>query len=101
MALSDSGRQPVVLICTEIDLVSVEESREAWRTVVTKEHLDELYTILKGGCGSWRLGSNVPYTKQGTFAFTDTERPPHKLSKVEKYFSPKMVRYWQFLKGKG
>ena len=88
--------QPVVLIATEIALQNHKDSTIAWKKFATKEHLDELHLILKPGLASLRLDENIPYTKDGIFAFTDTEKPirSYKLKKAAKYFSKKMQKYW-------
>lgn len=94
--------QPVVLIETDMEPESYEVTAHMWKTAITPEHLDELYSILKkgyGGHGMVSLVGNVPYTKQGKFAFTDTEDPRAnlKLSQVKKYLSKDMQHYWDEL----
>lgn len=91
--------QLVVLVVTDMNLVSKFETREAWKSIITQEHLDELYCILSHGHGSSGLVRNVPYTKNGTFAFVDTEKP-NKLPKYDKakvFFSKEMQEYWDLL----
>lgn len=91
--------QPVVLMVTDMNIVSVEETELAWRTKVTKAHLNELYTILCGGYGSTMLDANIPYTKSGKFAFIDTEYPKRKLNfaTVRRFLSDEMREYWDSL----
>ncbi|MBS0605162.1 MAG: hypothetical protein JSS60_09045 [Verrucomicrobia bacterium] len=94
--------QPVILMETDMELESPEESKRMWKTAVTRKHLDELYAILKhgyGGHGVVNLSSNVPYTKSGKFAFTDTEDPPAKLKlkRVKRYLSKGNRHYWDSL----
>lgn len=88
--------QPVVLIASDIEVQSRKASAVAWRKEITRRHLDELYLILKPGLGSIHLDSNVLYTKDGVFAFVDTEKPKesYRLKKAAKYFSKKMQKYW-------
>jgi hypothetical protein len=93
-ALPPSKKQPIVLIAQELDVLNEAESREAYQTVITPEHLHELHLILKTGLGSTHLDKNVPYTKQGKFAFIDTERTQKNYRKSVKYFSERMKRYW-------
>ena len=92
----------VVLIAKKMHLVSGQETREAWMTQVTTQHLDELYTILKHGCGSNYLSGNIPYTKEGKFTFIDTEYPKRSitLSKIKPYIAPELHPYWDHLIGK-
>lgn len=95
----DKEPETLVLIATDMELESYEVTKEMWKTVITKEHLDELHTILKygfGGNGTVCLSVNVPFTKRGKFAFTDTEsrRTILKLKNVKKYLSKEMREYW-------
>lgn len=92
-------RQPVVLMVTDMDVVSFEETTLAWRTVVTKAHLDELYTLLCAGYGSAKLDANVPYTKSGKFAFIDTEYPKRKFNfaTIKRFLTDEMGEYWDSL----
>lgn len=92
----------IVLLETDMELESKEMSRQMWKTGITHKHLNELYAIFKhgyGGTGVVKLPANVPYTKNGKFAFTDTEDPPAKLklSYIKKYLSKEMQRYWERL----
>ncbi len=93
------SRSPLILIATDMQLVSEEATRMAWKTHVSRRHLKELYMILKRGHGSKRIVENIPYTKQDMFAFTDTEYPIRKirLSKVKPFFSDEMQDYWERL----
>src|SRR5690348_7846133 len=89
----------IVLIETDMELESKEMSKHMWKTGITRTHLDELHTIFKRGYGGpsvVKLPANVPYTKSGKFAFTDTEDPPAdlKLGYIKKYLSKEMQRYW-------
>lgn len=96
-------QHPILLLATDMHLVSRKETKEAWKTKVTKQHLDELYIILSHGCGSNFLSSNVPYTQNGKFTFIDTEYPHRKinLSKVKLYIDPLLHSYWDDLVAKG
>lgn len=100
----DSSRQPVILVVTDMKLVSAEETENAWKTKVTKSHLEELYCILSHGYASCYLINNIPYTKQGKFACIDTEYPKRKVNsgmlkfgKVRECLSPEMQVYWNQL----
>jgi hypothetical protein len=91
--------QPVIVVETDMQLESEEITKRAWKTYVTPEHLDELYTIIKPGYGTVGLVRNIPYTKNGKFAFTDTEYPKrkNKLHRVKPYLSEEMQEYWTHL----
>jgi hypothetical protein len=94
--------QAVILMETDMDPESCEVSKRQWRTGVTRKMLDELYAILKhgyGGSGTLSLCNNVPYTRNGTFAFTDTEDPRAKLKLkyIKRFLSMEMAAYWDSL----
>lgn len=97
------NHHPVLVMETDMELAGQSVTREKWRTAVTRKTLDELYLILKegnGGNGATFLVANVPYTKHGKFAFTDTESP-HKmdLRNVKAFLSKEMGLYWDKLIG--
>jgi hypothetical protein len=91
--------QPIILIETDMNLVSRAENKLAWKEKVTPEILNELYIILSHGYGSWFLTGNIPYTKNGTFAFIDTEYPKRtiRLHKAKEFLSAEMQLYWDYL----
>ncbi len=94
--------QPIILVETDMHLVSKGETRHRWKTDVSRKHLDELYLILKeghGGPGIVKLNSHVPFTKYGKFAFINTEdcECRLKLKHVKEYLCKEMQYYWDFL----
>lgn len=95
--------QPVVLVETDMQPESFEVTERMWATAIKRKHLDELYSILRqgyGGHGTIFLTNNVPYTKLGKFAFTDTEDPQKEglpLKHIKKYLSKEMQEYWESL----
>ena len=95
---TEANSQPVILIATDMELTDPATSDRAWLNV-GREELRELYAILKEGYGSVRVGGNIPYTKNGTFAFTDTEHMKRDLDLkiVNKYISKEMQPYWNKL----
>lgn len=96
---NSSNYHLVLAIVTDMNILSREERKKAWKTVPTKKHLDELYYILSHGAGSNFLSSNVPYTKEGKFAFIDTEYPKRSISldKVKLYIDASLHPYWDHL----
>lgn len=92
-----------ILIAEDMNIVSNEKSIEAWKTVMTPAHLDELYLIIAFAGGHSYRPDNIPYSLDGKFAFIDTEypdlKPDFKTSMM--YFSPEMVQYWQKLIDQG
>lgn len=89
--------QDPVLIVTRMNIVSEEKSKYAWKNYVQRDHLKELYCIIKHNCGSSKLEENVPYTKEGVFACVDTEKSPQGHRSVKRYLSKKMRDYWDEL----
>lgn len=91
--------QPLLLVATDMDLQTEAVTQHAWRTMITKRHLRELYKVLKRGYGSTGLDRNVPFTKHHKFAFTDTEYPvrDHNLRRVKPHLSKEMWEYWKGL----
>lgn len=99
---SSQNPETVILMETDMELESDEVTKKKWKTEITKKHLDELYSILKhgyGGRSTISISANVPFTKQGKFAFTDTEgfQADLNLKHVKKYLSDDMKRYWDSL----
>ena len=94
-----NGEDTVVLLVKDMRLVSLSKSYKIWKEQISKRDLRELYAILSHGYGSPRLPENVPYTKDGKFAFIDTEYPqkPVEYWKVGRYLSDKMKFYWESL----
>ena len=90
------NHQPVILLATDMEIVSRKETEIAWKRRITPRYLDELYIILKAGYGSTCLIGNMPFTKAGSFAILDLEYPKRKfnMKEVEQYLSKDMKQYW-------
>ena len=91
-----------VVVATYMNLVEKKETASAWKTKPTKKDLRQLFALMKNGGASTALVINTPLTKEGKFAFIDTEYPDRyfskeKLQKVTHYFSPENQRYWSSL----
>jgi hypothetical protein len=101
-SLSHPEWQASVLVVTDMNLVSREASKRAWKNA-TAEHLKELYCILSHGFASCYLPYNIPYTKEGTYACVDTAYPQrkHHYESARHYFSDEMKLYWDKLVKKG
>lgn len=94
-----TSRKNEILIVEDMRLVSKKGNLRAWRNVITKKHLKELYKIISNAGGSSYRANNIAYTKKGKFAFIDTEYPNKKpkYGKIVKVLTPKMARYWEKL----
>ncbi|MBP9841867.1 MAG: hypothetical protein KBC64_05525, partial [Simkaniaceae bacterium] len=56
------NHQPVILLATDMEIEHHKKTKNAWKTMITHTHLDELYTILNAGYGSYCLVNNIPFT---------------------------------------
>lgn len=92
-------KQPLLLLVTDMEIVSPEECEFAWKNLATREHIRELYCILSHGFASCFLTANIPFTKHGKFACIDTEHPYRKLKydMVKRFLSDEMAAYWDAL----
>jgi hypothetical protein len=93
---STSLDQPFILVVDDMDLVSKEENKSAWKSLITREHLNELYLIITRAGGSSYRPDNIWLTKHGKFAFIDTEYPTqdYDYNSISPYLSPEMRNYW-------
>lgn len=93
-----------VLIVQDMHLVSDEINYLAWKNYITPEILNELFLIIAYGNGSSYRPDNIPYTREKTFAFIDTEYPdspqPDFIS-IRPYLSIDMCSYWDKLIQRG
>ncbi len=91
-------RKNEILVVEDMRLVSKEKSIKAWKTKITKEHLDELYEILYYAGGDSYRPDNIAYTEEGKFAFIDTEYSyiyRSSYESIKKYLSSEMAEYWE------
>jgi hypothetical protein len=95
----DPDDHPVILVAEFQDLFSQKESEYAWLHSVTESHLDELYTIINCAGGTSYRPDNIPLTRQGWFAFIDTEHftDRHDYESIAPYLSCQMREYWSNL----
>lgn len=93
------GQQPIVLVATDMNLVSQEETHLCWKTKIKRKHLRELYHVLNSQGASCHVAWNIPRTNQGQFACIDTEHPNRlpKFWAVKHYLSDEMAAYWDRL----
>lgn len=100
---SKYNRHLAILLVTDMKLVPQKENLLAWRYKITKEHLDELYTVISYAKGSSYRADNISYTMQGKFAFIDTEYPSRgpDYESIRPYLHPSMRNYWDKLVKEG
>lgn len=93
------SRKEVILVVEKMDLVNYEENLIAWKTKITYRHLEELYAIISRAGGSSYRPDNIAYTKEGKFAFIDTEYPSKypDYKSINSYLSDEMLAYWKVL----
>lgn len=95
------ARKNEILVVEDMNLVPEDENLDAWKTIITKEHLVELYGIITNASGSSYRADNVAYTTCGKFAFIDTEyahKDPN-FNTIHHYLSPEMGDFWKKLTG--
>jgi hypothetical protein len=97
----ERSKRTFIIVETYMNIVSNEKTRKALKEKITKRHLQELVLFMKigGAPGSGAFDLNAPYTKEGKFAFIDTEYPDRifpaeKIKKIGRYFSGKMRDHW-------
>lgn len=90
--------QPAILVAEFQDLLPSDENERAWRHSLTEDHLHELYVILELAGGVSSRPDNIALTRQGRFAFIDTEYPYfHDYESIAPYLSRQMRQYWSNL----
>jgi hypothetical protein len=91
--------RPAILVAEFQDLVPRDDNERAWRHSVTKRHLYELYAVLEGAGGVSSRPDNIALTRQGWFAFVDTEYSSdlHDYESIVPYLSRQMHQYWSSL----
>lgn len=72
---ASTENHPACLLVTDMNLVSPAENRRAWKEKISRKHLEELYWIITAAKGSSYRPDNIAYTRDGKFAFIDTEYP--------------------------
>lgn len=100
---SSHTRHLVILLAQDMNLVSKKGNLKAWRKNITKEHLNDLYTIISRAKGSSYRASNIAFTQTGHFAFIDTEYPFEgpDFDGIRPYLNSEMKSYWDTLISEG
>ena len=96
---SSPDDQPAILVAEFQDLVPPDDNERAWRHSVTEDHLYQLYAVLERAGGVTSRPDNIALTRQGRFAFIDTEYRPnlHDYESIAPYLSRQMRQYWSSL----
>jgi hypothetical protein len=91
--------QPMILVAEYQDLLSQNENEHAWLHSITESHLEELYVIIDSAGGASYRPDNIPLTRQGKFAFIDTEHSGETkdYESISPYLTIQMRRYWSDL----
>jgi hypothetical protein len=91
--------QPMILVAEFQDLLPKADNKHGWRHSITPGHLDELYAIIEGAGGVSSRPDNIALTRQGSFAFIDTEHSSrqHDYESIAPYLSCEMSQYWSSL----
>lgn len=94
-------RKNEILVVEDMQLVSEIENLHAWKTIITKKHLNELYDIISYAGGSSYRADNIAFTISGKFAFIDTEyaRKSPGYHAIVPYLSDEMAAYWKSITG--
>jgi len=92
-------RHPALLLVTDMKLVPEKENLHAWKRLITKEILRELYVIITLANGSSYRADNIAYSESGKFCFIDCEYPSQKpnYQKIVPFLSSEMKAYWNSL----
>jgi hypothetical protein len=90
---------PLILLVEDMHLKNKKTNLHAWKNLITKKHLDELYIIISRAHGSSYRPDNITYSKNGKFSFIDTEYPSRfpDYRSIRHYLSIKMLKYWDSL----
>ncbi len=97
-------RHPALLLVTDMKLVPMEKNLYAWKHLVTKEMLKELYVVITESKGSSYRADNIAYSSHfNKFCFIDSEYPSHgpDYSRIGHYLNSEMKAYWYGLVKKG
>jgi hypothetical protein len=91
--------QPMILVAEFQDLLPRADNEHAWCHSIAEGHLDELYAIIEGAGGVSSRPENIALTRQGWFAFIDTEHSSrrHGYETIAPYLSGEMRQYWSNL----
>lgn len=88
-----------ILIVEDMNILSMKDNSKAFKTQITPQILDELYTIItEEGLFDSVFRGNIPFNKEGQMNFIDTEHHhgwPIKYHFLLRYLSPEMASYWQ------
>jgi hypothetical protein len=96
-------RHPCLLLVTDMNLVPAKENRQAWKTLVNEEVLNELYIIITLAKGASYRADNIAYSHSGKFCFIDCEYPSKgpEYDRIGAYLNEPMKAYWDSLVERG
>lgn len=94
-------RKNIILVADYIPLLARGPNLDAFKTQITKEHLNQIYYVLKKCGGDSIRPDNIPFDLNGRCCFIDTEYPGAKTrwDEFNKYLNPEMEAYWKHITG--
>lgn len=96
-------RKIVVLLVDDMHIVDSKTNLLYWKTIITPEYLNELYTVISQANGRSYRADNIPFTVDRKIAFVDTEYPTAQpdYNHIKKYLSDDMRLYWEEIVANG
>jgi len=92
-------RHLAILLVTDMKLATEKANYQAWFNKISKEHLNELYEIIVRAKGSSYRPDNIALTRNGKFAFIDTEYPTSgpDFKSIRYFLNSELCDYWDSL----
>lgn len=90
-----------VLVAERMPLVPKWRNKLLWQTALTKEHLRQLYIVLRNASSIRPRPDNVWFMPDGRLALIDTEYADKKpdYTSIRPYLKPELLDYWDALVG--
>ena len=98
-------RKNFILVAEEMDIYHKSKNYSKWKHNITIDRADAIYTVLQiVGLKDSIYAFNIPFCKDGTQAFIDTEHHhewPIRFDLMLPWFNPRMEQYWRVIVGHG
>lgn len=94
-------RKNIILVAEYVPLLSKQQNLDAFKTQITRKHLDQIYTVLRKCGGSSIRPDNIPFDTQGRASFIDTEYPgaTTRWGDLNRFLNDDMEAYWKKITG--